>query len=142
MSSERADALLSPVSTPDAPAPAGSYSQAVVWNGLAFLAGQAPFRVDGTVPASLEDQVCQALANLEAVAAAAGSSLDRAVQMRAFLSPRADFASYNRAYSRVMGDPPWPARTTVRSEFSGFDVEIDAIVVVGTGGGSGSASSA
>jgi enamine deaminase RidA (YjgF/YER057c/UK114 family) len=62
--------------------------------------------------------------------------------MRAFLSPRADFASYNRAYSRVMGDPPWPARTTVRSEFSGFDVEIDAIVVVGTGGGSGSASSA
>jgi hypothetical protein len=30
-----------------------------------------------------------------------------------------------------MGDPPWPARTTVRSEFTGFEVETDAIVVVG-----------
>jgi enamine deaminase RidA (YjgF/YER057c/UK114 family) len=52
------------------------------------------------------------------------------VQVRAFLCPHADFASYNCAYTRVMGDPPWPARTSVRSEFSGFDVEIDAIVVV------------
>jgi 2-iminobutanoate/2-iminopropanoate deaminase len=126
MSSE----LPRPVSTPDAPEPSGSYSQAVVWNGLAFLAGQAPFTADGTVPESLEDQVRQCLANLEAVAQAAGSSLRRAVRMGVFLDPRADLAVYNRAFAEVMGDPPWPARTTVRSEFTGFDIEVDAIVAI------------
>jgi enamine deaminase RidA (YjgF/YER057c/UK114 family) len=45
--------------------------------------------------------------------------------------PRADLDAYNSAYAEVRGDPPWPARTTVRSEFSGFDVEIDAVVALG-----------
>jgi 2-iminobutanoate/2-iminopropanoate deaminase len=122
--------LPSTVSTPDAPEPTGSYSQAVVWNGFAFLAGQAPFTADGSVPDSLEDQVRQCLANLEAVAAAAGSSLRHAVKIGAFVDPRADLAVYNRTYAEVMGDPPWPARTTVRCEFSSFDIEIDAVVAL------------
>jgi enamine deaminase RidA (YjgF/YER057c/UK114 family) len=77
--------------------------------------------------------VRQALANLKTVAAAAGSSLSRAVRIGAFLNPDADLAAYNRAFAEVMGEPPWPARTTVRSQFSGFDVEIDAIVAVDEG---------
>jgi 2-iminobutanoate/2-iminopropanoate deaminase len=133
MTSEVAGALPRPVATPNAPQPTGSYSQAVVCNGFAFLAGQAPFRPDGSVPESLEEQVRQALANLENVAVAAGSSLSRAVRVGAFLNPDADLDAYNRAYAQMMGEPPWPARTTVRSQFSGFDVEIDAIVAVDEG---------
>src|SRR5690606_13021583 len=77
-------------STEHAPAPTGRYSQAIEAGGLVFLAGQAPHDPDGNVPEAFEDQVRQCFANLAAVAAAAGTSLDRAVRVGVFISPRAD----------------------------------------------------
>jgi EmrB/QacA subfamily drug resistance transporter/reactive intermediate/imine deaminase len=116
--------------TPHAPTPTGRYSQAVVAGDLCFLAGQAPFDADGAlVEGGLEAQVRQCFANLEAVAQAAGTSLDRAVRIGVFLSPRADLAEYNRVYAELVAQDPPPARTTVFSDFPDFDVEIDAVLL-------------
>ncbi|MDO8210336.1 MFS transporter [Conexibacter sp. CPCC 206217] len=114
--------------TADAPAPTGRYSQAVVAGELCFLAGQAPFTPAGElVPGDLEAQIRQCFNNLEAVATAAGTSLQRAVRIGVFLSPRVDIAEYNRVYAELIAQDPPPARTTVFSDFPGFDVEIDAV---------------
>ena len=73
-----------PFRAEDAPPPAGPYSQAIRSGGFLFLAGQGPFRSDGSkVESSFEDQARQAFRNLEAVAAAANSP--------AITAPAADF---------------------------------------------------
>jgi 2-iminobutanoate/2-iminopropanoate deaminase len=111
-----------------APRPTGRYSQAIVLGGVCFLAGQAPFDAGGTlVEGGLEAQVRQCFANLEAVAAAAGTTLSEAVRLGVFVSSRADLAEYNRVYSEIVTWEPPPARTTIISDLPGFDVEIDAI---------------
>jgi 2-iminobutanoate/2-iminopropanoate deaminase len=116
-------------SAPEAPTPTGRYSQAVAAGGLVFLAGQAPFDAQGVLVEGFEAQVRRCFANLEAVAAAAGTGLDRAVRIGVFLSPRADLAAYNRIYAELVRADPPPARTTVFSDFPDFDIEIDAVLL-------------
>jgi 2-iminobutanoate/2-iminopropanoate deaminase len=119
------DAFLSP----EVAAPSGAYSHAVVSNGLVFLAGQAPLRPDGSVvEGDLGAQLEQVVRNLDAAARSAGADLRRAVRIGAYLSPRADLAEYNRLYAQLFDFITPPVRTTTRSEFTSFDVELDAIL--------------
>jgi 2-iminobutanoate/2-iminopropanoate deaminase len=116
------------VATTEAPAPSGYYSQALIACDLVFVSGQAPFRADGTlVIGDLEAQMRQCFANLEAVARAAGTGLERAVRIGVYLQPGTDLTEYNRVYRLLMTAEPAPARTTIFSPFPGFDVEIDAV---------------
>jgi 2-iminobutanoate/2-iminopropanoate deaminase len=95
---------------------------------LLFLSGQVASLPDGTVLRdSVTLQVRQALANLNEVATACGSSLNTTVQCRVYLRDLADFDEMDQEYRRHFADP-MPARTTVQSNFSHFDVEIDAII--------------
>ena len=120
-----------PVSTPDAPAPSGGYSQAIAAGGLLFLAGQGPFTPDGSVvDGSIEAQVRQVFDNLAAVAAAAGGSLSQAVRVGVYLSSLGHFDEFDRVYRTVFSEPR-PARTTIQSALVGFDVEADAVVLLG-----------
>jgi 2-iminobutanoate/2-iminopropanoate deaminase len=120
------------ITTPDAPLPSGRYSQAVVAGGLVFLAGQAPILPTGEiVSGSIETQVAQCFANLEAVARAAGTTLGRAVRISVYLNTGVDMAAYNRIYGELVTADPPPARTKIFSDFPGFDVEIDAICLAG-----------
>jgi reactive intermediate/imine deaminase len=119
------------VEAPDAPAPSGYYSQALVADRLVFLSGQAPFDAAGSpVTRDLETQMRQCFSNLEAVAAAAGTSLARAVRIGVYLQPGTDLAEYNRVYRLLIRTDPAPARTTIFSAFPGFDVEIDAVCLL------------
>jgi len=119
------------ISTDEAPRPAGAYSQAIRVGDLLFLAGQGPFDRGGQfVGGSVADQTRQALANLDAVARAAGGSLTRAVRVGVYLSSLEDFAEMNTTYLEFF-EEPLPARTTTQSQLSGFDVEIDAVVWLG-----------
>jgi 2-iminobutanoate/2-iminopropanoate deaminase len=120
-----------PVSTPDAPAPSGGYSQAIAAGGLLFLAGQGPFTPDGSlVDGSIEVQVRQVFDNLAAVAAAAGGSLSQTVRVGVYLSSLEHFDEFDRVYRTVFSEPR-PARTTIQSALVGFDVEADAVVLLG-----------
>jgi reactive intermediate/imine deaminase len=119
-----------PFHADDAPPPAGPYSQAIRSGGFLFLAGQGPFRPDGSkVESSFEDQARQAFKNLQAVAAAAGASLADAVRVGVYLRDMTDFPTMNKVYVEFLTDP-MPARTTIQSDLPGFDIEVDAVIAM------------
>src|SRR5438445_6925 len=110
--------------------PGGPYSQAIRSGGFLFLAGQGPFRPDGSkVEGPFEDQARQTLDNLQAVAAAAGASLADAVRVGVYLRDMSNFAAMNRIYAEFFRDP-MPARTTIQSDLPGFEIEVDAVLAM------------
>jgi 2-iminobutanoate/2-iminopropanoate deaminase len=119
----------------DAPAPAGHYSQAIVHRGFAFVAGQLgidPAR-RGAPPGSIQQQTEQTLRNIAAILRAAGSGLDRVVQMTVYVSDISLWAAVNEVYARVLGDHrPARAVVPVNSLHNGYQVEIQAIAAVDT----------
>ena len=118
------------IHTPDAPAPAGHYSQAVLHGGFAFVAGQLPIDSDGNVlgSASVGDQTRAVLANVDAILRAAGSGLDRTVQITIYVTDIDHWPEVNEAYEAVMGDHK-PARAVipVQGLHHGVALEVQAI---------------
>ncbi len=120
------------ISTDSAPPPGGVYSQAIAAGGLVFLAGQGPFAVSGEkVDGSFTDEARQTFQNLAAVAAAAGGSLADAVRVGVYLRDMGNFAVMNEIYGEFFPDPP-PARTTIQSNLPGFEIEVDAVLSLGS----------
>ncbi|HEX2296482.1 MAG TPA: RidA family protein [Actinomycetota bacterium] len=121
------------VSTPEAPAAVGAYSQAVVANGFVFCSGQVPLdpRTGELVGGSIADQTRRCLDNLGAVLRAAGASFDDVVKVTAFLLDMDDFPEFNTAYGEFFGDEP-PARATVAVAGlpKGAQVEIECVAAV------------
>lgn len=118
------------ISTPTAPEPAGTYSSGIISGGFLFLAGQGPFNVEGNlVGGTFADQVRQTFANLEAVAAAAGTSMNNAVRIGVYLNDLTDWAEFNDVSKELLGTP-YPARTSIQADLNGFLVEVDAIVAL------------
>ncbi len=122
------------ISTPNAPAAIGPYSQAIRANGFLFISGQIP--VDPTTQKLVEGGVAvqteQVLRNLEAILKAAGSGLDKVVRTGVFLKDMGEFTAMNDVYERFFPQSA-PARSTVEVARLPKDVrvEIDAIAVVG-----------
>lgn len=122
------------VSTDAAPQAIGTYSQAVAAAGLVFLSGQIGLDPRTMQMAEgIDAQIEQVLANLAAVARAAGSGLDRAVRVGVFLTDLAHFAKVNEAMARHF-PTPYPARAAVQVPAlpRGALVEIEAILLQGT----------
>ena len=121
-----------PVSTDSAPAPGGAYSQAIAVGDLVFLAGQGPFTPAGEkVEGTFADEARQTFENLAAVAAAAGGSLANAVRVGVFLRNMDNFATMNEIYGEFFPEP-LPARTTIQSDLPGFEIEVDAVLSLGS----------
>jgi 2-iminobutanoate/2-iminopropanoate deaminase len=123
------------VSSDQAPAALGPYSQAIVAGGLVFCSGTAGIDpATGAATDGIEAQTEQALRNLAAVLAAAGASMADVVKTTIFYSDVDDFARLNEVYARHMPDPP-PARSApanVRLPH-GLLVSIDAIAALPAG---------
>lgn len=118
------------ISAPTAPEPAGPYSPGIVHGGFLFLAGQGPFDAESRlIEGTFADQVRQTFANLEAIAAAAGTSMRHAVRIGVYLDDMADWPEFNEVSKEFLGTP-YPARTSIQADLSGFLVEIDAIVAL------------
>lgn len=121
-----------PVLSQDAPPPSGGYSQGIRAGEFLFLSGQGPYDSSGArVGDSVADQVRQVLSNLDAVARAAGGSLQDAVRVGMYLSDLAHFDEMDAEYRRFFSEP-MPARTTIQSDLIDFDVEGDAVVFLGS----------
>ncbi|MDQ4065849.1 MAG: RidA family protein [Actinomycetota bacterium] len=120
------------ISTQNAPAAVGAYSQAVRANGLVFCSGQVPLDpVSGELVAGrVGDQARRCLDNLGAVLEAAGSSLNDVVKVTIFLTDMDDFAEVNDAYATYFSDEP-PARATVAVAGlpKGAPVEIECVAL-------------
>lgn len=126
--------LPTPVATASAPKAIGPYSQAMVAGGFVYTAGQialdpATGVMVGAGQVALETE--RVLKNLEAVLAAAGTSLDRVVRCDVFLADLGDFAAMNEAYGRFFPARA-PARVTVQAARLPKDarVEIAAIAAL------------
>lgn len=119
------------VTTGQAPAALGPYSQAIVAGGLIFCSGMAGIDpATGTIPEGIEAQTEQALVNLAAVLGEAGASMDDIVKTTIFYDDVEDFGRLNEVYARHMPDPP-PARSApahIRLP-RGLLVSIEAIAV-------------
>ncbi len=122
------------ISTPAAPSPAGHYSQAIVHDGLVYVAGQLPIVSGSTdrTPGSIEQQTEQVLRNVAAVLEAAGSGLGQVLQMTVYVSDIAFWPQVNAVYARVMGEHrPARAVVPVPELHHGYAIEIQAIAAVG-----------
>ena len=118
------------IETRDAPTAAGHYSQAVVHNGVVYVAGQLPIKPgsDDRSVRSIEDQTEQTLRNVEAILKAAGSGLDRVLQMTIYISDIELWGGVNTVYGRVMGaHKPARAVVPVKDLHYGYQIEIQAI---------------
>ncbi len=122
-----------PIQTTDAPLPAGHYSQAITHAGLVYVAGQLPIdphspeRAVGTIEAQTE----QVLRNVGAILAAAGSGLDRVLQMTIYISDIELWGGVNAAYARVMGvHKPARAVVPVKELHYGYQIEIQAVAAI------------
>jgi 2-iminobutanoate/2-iminopropanoate deaminase len=122
------------ISTPNAPAAIGPYSQAVVSNGFAFLSGQIP--LDPATGQLIESgdiaaQTQRVLENLRAVLEACGSSFSKVVKTTVYLKDMGEFTLMNEVYARYFPEDA-PARATVEAARLPRDVrvEIDCIATV------------
>jgi 2-iminobutanoate/2-iminopropanoate deaminase len=121
------------ISTPNAPAAMGAYSQAVVSNGFAFLSGQIPLdpATAKIVDGDIAEQTERVLENLKAVLKACGTSLTKVVKTTVYLKDMGEFAKMNEVYARYFPENP-PARATVEVARLPRDVrvEIDCIASI------------
>ena len=116
--------------TPEAPAPGGHYSQAVVYNGLVFVAGQLAIdpKTGERLTGSIEEQTEQCLKSISAILQAAGSGLNRVLKMTIYISDIELWGAVNSVYARVMAEHrPARAVVPVKDLHYGFKIEIEAV---------------
>lgn len=113
--------------------PGGHYSHGTVANGFVFVSGQLPVAPDGRrlTEASFAEQATQVLANVEAVLKAAGSGIDRLVQVRVYVDDVANWPEFNTIYAKWAGESR-PARAVVPTGalHYGLKIEIEAVAAL------------
>jgi 2-iminobutanoate/2-iminopropanoate deaminase len=121
---------LVPISSPNAPAAIGPYSQAIRAGDFLFASGQIPLDpTTGTITeGGITAQTHQVLQNLGAVLSAAGVTFDRVVKTTIYLADMEDFAAVNEVYAGYFPAPA-PARATIQAAGlpKNVRVEIDLV---------------
>ncbi|MEI5909620.1 RidA family protein [Bacillus spongiae] len=120
------------VSTKDAPAAIGPYSQGVIVNNIFYSSGQIPLTADGElVQGDITIQTHQVFKNLQAVLKEAGASLESVVKATVFLKKMDDFSLVNEVYAEYFHTHK-PARSCVEVSRlpKDVDVEIEVIALI------------
>lgn len=117
------------VATDQAAAAIGPYSQGVIAGNLFYSSGQIPLTPAGEmVEGTIVDQAHQVFANLKAVLAEAGSSLEGVIKTTVFIKDMNDFAALNEVYASYFGDHK-PARSTVEVARLPKDAKVEIEVI-------------
>lgn len=117
------------VSTSNAPAAIGPYSQATKVGPFLYTSGQISLRPDGTlVEGDIKEQTHQVFANLQAILEAAGATLQDVLKATVFVKDMNDFAALNEIYAQYFGDHR-PARSTVEVARLPRDVKVEIEVI-------------
>ena len=121
------------ISTPNAPAAIGTYSQAVRAGNTIWVSGQIPLdpKTKELVAGDMEAQVRRVFDNLKAIVAAAGASLDDVVKATIYLTDLAHFALVNKVMADYFREP-YPARAAVGVAAlpRGAQIEVECIVAL------------
>ena len=115
-----------PISTPNAPAAIGPYSQAIRCGDLLFVSGQIPIdpKSSELVKGDIEKQAERVIENLKGILEAAGMGLDDVVKVTLYLRNLGNFEKVNNIYKSYFLNTP-PARSTVEVSRLPKDVEIE-----------------
>ncbi len=121
------------ISTEEAPAAIGTYSQAIKVNNTVYLSGQIPLdpKTMTVVDENIEAEIEQVFKNLTAVCEAAGGNLKDIVKLNIYLTDLGNFATVNEVMARYFTEP-YPARAAIGiNELpKGVGVEMDGIMVI------------
>ncbi|HEX9893792.1 MAG TPA: RidA family protein [Gemmatimonadales bacterium] len=120
---------MQPIQPASMPVPKGHYTPGISANGLVFVSGQLPMDASGSiVSGGVVGQTERALRNVEMILQAAGSGLDRVVQMTIYIPDGELWGEVNQVYARIMGNHrPARAVVPVAELHYGALIEIQAI---------------
>lgn len=122
------------ISTQNAPAAIGPYSQAIEVNGFVYASGQLPIDpATGAFPeGGVKEQTRQSLLNVKAILEEAGLTLSNVVKTTVYLADMGDFAAMNEVYSQFFAQP-FPARSAiaVKALPKGALVEVEVVAARG-----------
>lgn len=119
------------ISSKDAPAAIGCYSQAIESNGFIFISGQIPLEPNSSelIHTDFTKQADQVLKNIQGICAASGKTLNDIIKLTIYLIDLNHFSTLNQIMTQWFQEP-YPARATVQVAAlpKGAQIEIDAIV--------------
>ena len=116
------------ISTKNAPAAIGPYSQGMCVGNLVFCSGQIPVDpATGAIPEGITAQAEQSCKNVAAVLAAAGSDVTKVVKTTCFIADMADFAAFNEVYAKYFTGKPARSCCAVKTLPKNVLCEIEAI---------------
>ena len=117
------------ISTKNAPAAIGPYSQAVEINGLVFTSGQIAINPEnGNIEATtIETQTEQVMKNLSAILEAAGTDMTKAVKTTCFLADMNDFSAFNEVYGKYFTTKPARSCVAVKTLPKSVLCEVEVI---------------
>jgi 2-iminobutanoate/2-iminopropanoate deaminase len=120
------------LSTPQAPAAVGTYSQGAFHNGVWYFSGQIGLDLQGNMREGFDAQLEQVMSNIDGLLAGAGITRDHIVKTTVFLTDLAQFPKVNEAYTKFF-QTPVPARSTIQVSAlpKGAVVEIEVIAAKG-----------
>lgn len=122
------------ISTQNAPAAIGPYSQAIEVNGFVYASGQLPIDpATGAFPeGGVKEQTRQSILNVKAILGEAGLALSNVVKTTVYLADMGDFAAMNEVYSQFFAQP-FPARSAiaVKALPKGALVEVEVVAARG-----------
>lgn len=122
------------ISTQNAPAAIGPYSQAIEVNGFVYASGQLPIDpATGAFPeGGVKEQTRQSILNVKTILEEAGLALSNVVKTTVYLADMGDFAAMNEVYSQFFAQP-FPARSAiaVKALPNGALVEVEVVAARG-----------
>lgn len=117
------------IMTNQAPAAIGPYAQGIIVNNMFYSSGQIPLTPQGElIEGDIVDQTHQVFANIKAVLAEAGTSLDQVVKTTVFMKDMNDFVAMNEVYASYFDDHK-PARSAVEVARLPKDVQVEIEVI-------------
>ena len=118
------------ISTSEAPAAIGPYSQANFASGILYISGQIPLNPqNGKLEEGIEKETHQVMKNLEAILKEAGMSFKNVVKATIFLKNMDDFAVMNDIYASYLDPESYPARETVQVSCLPKNVDIEISMI-------------
>jgi len=124
---------MTPITTPNAPIPAGHYSQAIVHGGLVYVSGQLAIHPETgeKMIGSIEEQTERTILNLEAILKAAGCDLTHVLKTTVYIANIELWGQVNQVYSTMFGAHK-PARAIIptRDLHHGFLIELEAVAAI------------
>lgn len=125
--------MLEKISTTNAPAAIGPYSQAIKVGSFVYTSGQIALNPEtGEICGNdITEQTEQVMNNLKAVLEAAGASFDNVVKTTCFLADIADFAAFNAVYGKYITSAPARSCVAVKDLPKGGLVEVEAVAYIG-----------